>query len=138
MEDKPKYGDTKNLEAPEEINKIILGELQEVFPYIKDVKLNIESEWVLKNPITRSSGWKTIKSILTIYADKSYEDEIKSEQSEFYDFENQKIKDGKDRELTRYIDKFYYPWKWILQYNLLPELRIESMFTNLNLDFDYI
>ncbi len=138
MEDKLKYGDIKKVGLPDEINKIILGELQEVFPYIKDVKLTIESEWVLKNPITRSSGWKTIKSILTIYADKSYEDEIKSEQSEFYDFENQKIKDGKDRELTRYIDKFYNPWKWILQYNLLPELRIESMFTNLNLDFDYI
>ena len=53
-------------------------------------------------------------------------------------FENDKMKDGKNREITRYIDKFYNPWKWVLQYNLLPELRMESMFTNLNLDFDYI
>ena len=99
MEDKLKYGDTKKIGLPDEINKIILGELQEVFPYIKDVKVDIESKWVLQNPITRSSDWETTKSVLNMYVDKSYEDEIRIEQSEFYDLENDKPIQGKYTEL---------------------------------------
>jgi hypothetical protein len=110
MEDKLKYGDTKKIGLPDEINKIILGELQEVFPYIKDVKVDIESRWTLQNPITRSSSWETTKSVLNMYVDKSYEDEIRKEQLEFYDLENDKPIQGKDRELRRYIDNYYIPW----------------------------
>jgi hypothetical protein len=138
MEDKLKYGDTKKIGLPDEINKIILGELQEVFPYIKDVKVDIESKWVLQNPITRSSDWETTKSVLNMYVDKSYEDEIKREQSEFYDLENDKPIQGKDRELRRYIDNYYVPWLWILRYNLMPELKISLSNTHLFLDFIFI
>ena len=138
MEDKLKYGDTKKIGLPDEINKIILGELQEVFPYIKDVKVDIESKWTLQNPITRSSDWETIKSVLTMYVDKSYEDEIRKEQSEFYDLENDKPIQGKDRELRRYIDNYYIPWLWILRYNLMPELKISLSNTHLFLDFIFI
>jgi hypothetical protein len=138
MEDKLKYGDTKKIGLPDEINKIILGELQEVFPYIKDVKVDIESKWVLQNPITRSSSWETTKSVLNMYVDKSYEDEIRKEQSEFYDLENDKPIQGKDRELRRYIDNYYIPWLWILRYNLMPELKISLSNTHLFLDFIFI
>jgi hypothetical protein len=138
MEDKLKYGDTKKIGLPDEINKIILGELQEVFPYIKDVKVDIESKWVLQNPITRSSDWETTKSVLNMYVDKSYEDEIRKEQSEFYDLENDKPIQGKDRELRRYIDNYYIPWLWILRYNLMPELKISLSNTHLFLDFIFI
>jgi hypothetical protein len=138
MEDKLKYGDTKKIGLPDEINKIILGELQEVFPYIKDVKVDLESKWVLQNPITRSSDWETTKSVLNMYVDKSYEDEIRKEQSEFYDLENDKPIQGKDRELRRYIDNYYIPWLWILRYNLMPELKISLSNTHLFLDFIFI
>ena len=138
MEDKLKYGDTKKIGLPDEINKIILGELQEVFPYIKDVKVDIESKWVLQNPITRSSDWETTKSVLNMYVDKSYEDEIRKEQLEFYDLENDKPIQGKDRELRRYIDNYYIPWLWILRYNLMPELKISLSNTHLFLDFIFI
>jgi hypothetical protein len=138
MEDKLKYGDTKKIGLPDEINKIILGELQEVFPYIKDVKVDIESKWVLQNPITRSSDWETTKSVLNMYVDKSYEDEIRKEQSEFYDLENDKPIQGKDRELRRYIDNYYIPWLWILRYNLMPELKISLSNTHLFLDFIFV
>jgi hypothetical protein len=138
MEDKLKYGDTKKIGLPDEINKIILGELQEVFPYIKDVKVDIESKWVLQNPITRSSDWETTKSVLNMYVDKLYEDEIRKEQSEFYDLENDKPIQGKDRELRRYIDNYYIPWLWILRYNLMPELKISLSNTHLFLDFIFI
>jgi hypothetical protein len=138
MEDKIKYGDIKKVGLPDEINKIILGELQEVFPYIKDVKVDIESKWVLQNPITRSSDWETTKSVLNMYVDKSYEDEIRKEQSEFYDLENDKPIQGKDRELRRYIDNYYIPWLWILRYNLMPELKISLSNTHLFLDFIFI
>jgi hypothetical protein len=138
MEDKLKYGDTKKIGLPDEINKIILGELQEVFPYIKDVKVDIESKWTLQNPITRSSDWETTKSVLNMYVDKSYEDEIRKEQSEFYDLENDKPIQGKDRELRRYIDNYYIPWLWILRYNLMPELKISLSNTHLFLDFIFI
>jgi hypothetical protein len=138
MEDKLKYGDTKKIGLPDEINKIILGELQEVFPYIKDVKVDIESRWTLQNPITRSSDWETTKSVLNMYVDKSYEDEIRKEQSEFYDLENDKPIQGKDRELRRYIDNYYIPWLWILRYNLMPELKISLSNTHLFLDFIFI
>ena len=138
MEGKLKYGDTKKIGLPDEINKIILGELQEVFPYIKDVKVDIESKWVLQNPITRSSDWETTKSVLNMYVDKSYEDEIRKEQLEFYDLENDKPIQGKDRELRRYIDNYYIPWLWILRYNLMPELKISLSNTHLFLDFIFI
>ena len=138
MEDKLKYGDTKKIGLPDEINKIILGELQEVFPYIKDVKVNIESRWTLQNPITRSSSWETTKSVLNMYVDKSYEDEIRKEQSELYDLENDKPIQGKDRELRRYIDNYYIPWLWILRYNLMPELKISLSNTHLFLDFIFV
>ena len=138
MEDKLKYGDTKKIGLPDEINKIILGELQEVFPYIKDVKVDIESRWTLQNPITRSSSWETTKSVLNMYVDKSYEDEIRKEQLEFYDLENDKPIQGKDRELRRYIDNYYIPWLWILRYNLMPELKISLSNTHLFLDFIFI
>ena len=138
MEDKLKYGDTKKIGLPDEINKIILGELQEVFPYIKDVKVDIESKWVLQNPITRSSDWETTKSVLNMYVDKSYEDDIRKEQLEFYDLENDKPIQGKDRELRRYIDNYYIPWLWILRYNLMPELKISLSNTHLFLDFIFI
>ena len=138
MEDKLKYGDTKKIGLPDEINKIILGELQEVFPYIKDVKVDIESRWTLQNPITRSSDWETTKSVLNMYVDKSYEDEIRKEQLEFYDLENDKPIQGKDRELRRYIDNYYIPWLWILRYNLMPELKISLSNTHLFLDFIFI
>ena len=138
MEDKIKYGDIKKVGLPDEINKIILGELQEVFPYIKDVKVDIESKWTLQNPITRSSDWETTKSVLNMYVDKSYEDEIRKEQSEFYDLENDKPIQGKDRELRRYIDNYYIPWLWILRYNLMPELKISLSNTHLFLDFIFI
>jgi len=138
MEDKIKYGDTKKIGLPDEINKIILGELQEVFPYIKDVKVDIESKWTLQNPITRSSDWETTKSVLNMYVDKSYEDEIRKEQSELYDLENDKPIQGKDRELRRYIDNYYIPWLWILRYNLMPELKISLSNTHLFLDFIFI
>jgi hypothetical protein len=138
MEDKIKYGDIKKVGLPDEINKIILGELQEVFPYIKDVKVDIESKWVLQNPITRSSDWETTKSVLNMYVDKSYEDEIRKEQSELYDLENDKPIQGKDRELRRYIDNYYIPWLWILRYNLMPELKISLSNTHLFLDFIFV
>jgi hypothetical protein len=138
MEDKLKYGDTKKIGLPDEINKIILGELQEVFPYIKDVKVDIESRWTLQNPITRSSSWETTKSVLNMYVDKSYEDEIRKEQLEFYDLENDKPIQGKDRELRRYIDNYYIPWLWILRYNLMPELKISLSNTHLFLDFIFV
>ena len=138
MEDKLKYGDTKKIGLPDEINKIILGELQEVFPYIKDVKVDLESKWALQNPFTRSSDWETTKSVLNMYVDKSYEDEIRKEQSEFYDLENDKPIQGKDRELRRYIDNYYIPWLWILRYNLMPELKISLSNTHLFLDFIFI
>ena len=138
MEDKLKYGDIKKVGLPDEINKIILGELQEVFPYIKDVKVDIESKWVLQNPITRSSDWETTKSVLNMYVDKSYEDEIRKEQSELYDLENDKPIQGKDRELRRYIDNYYIPWLWILRYNLMPELKISLSNTHLFLDFIFV
>jgi hypothetical protein len=138
MEGKLKYGDTKKIGLPDEINKIILGELQEVFPYIKDVKVDIESRWTLQNPITRSSDWETTKSVLNMYVDKSYEDDIRKEQLEFYDLENDKPIQGKDRELRRYIDNYYIPWLWILRYNLMPELKINLIDTHLFLDFIFI
>jgi len=138
MEDKLKYGDIKKVGLPDEINKIILGELQEVFPYIKDVKVDIESKWTLQNPITRSSDWETTKSVLNMYVDKSYEDEIRREQSEFYDLENDKPIQGKYTELRKYIDNYYIPWLWILRYNLMPELKINLMNTQLFLDFIFI
>jgi hypothetical protein len=138
MEGKLKYGDTKKIGLPDEINKIILGELQEVFPYIKDVKVDIESRWTLQNPITRSSDWETTKSVLNMYVDKSYEDDIRKEQLEFYDLENDKPIQGKDRELRRYIDNYYIPWLWILRYNLMPELKISLSNTHLFLDFIFI
>jgi hypothetical protein len=138
MEGKLKYGDTKKIGLPDEINKIILGELQEVFPYIKDVKVDLESKWALQNPITRSSDWETTKSVLTMYVDKSYEDEIRREQSEFYDLENDKPIQGKDRELRSYIDNYYGPWLWVMRYNLMPELKINLMDTHLFLDFIFI
>jgi hypothetical protein len=138
MEDKIKYGDIKKVGLPDEINKIILGELQEVFPYIKDVKVDIESRWTLQNPITRSSDWETTKSVLNMYVDKSYEDEIRKEQLEFYDLENDKPIQGKDRELRRYIDNYYIPWLWVLRYNLMPELKISLSNTHLFLDFIFV
>ena len=73
-----------------------------------------------------------------MYVDKSYEDEIRKEQSEFYDLENDKPIQGKDRELRRYIDNYYIPWLWILRYNLMPELKINLMDTHLFLDFIFI
>jgi hypothetical protein len=57
MEEKLKYGDIKKISLPDEISKIILVELQDVFPYIKDVKVDLESKWALQNPMTRSSDW---------------------------------------------------------------------------------
>jgi hypothetical protein len=73
-----------------------------------------------------------------MYVDKSYEDEIRKEQSEFYDLENDKPIQGKDRELRRYIDNYYIPWLWILRYNLMPELKISLSNTHLFLDFIFI
>ena len=71
MEEKLKYGDIKKISLPDEISKIILVELQDVFPYIKDVKVDLESKWALQNPFTRSSDWETTKSVLTMYVDKT-------------------------------------------------------------------
>lgn len=138
MEEKLKYGDIKKISLPDEISKIILVELQDVFPYIKDVKVDLESKWVLQNPITRSSDWETTKSVLNMYVDKSYEDEIRKEQLEFYDLENDKPIQGKDRELRRYIDNYYIPWLWVLRYNLMPELKISLSNTHLFLDFIFV
>jgi len=113
-------GDTKDMILPDEIKKIILSELQEVFPYIKDVKLEASMKYLRSTPFVDKLVWKPKKVSLSLYVDKSFENDIKKEQSEFYDFEKEEYRPNSHNEIDRYIDKFYEPWKFLFRYNLHP------------------
>ena len=74
MEETHYLGDIKDVTLPDEISKILTGELQEVFPYIKDVKLEGTMKYLHSTPFVRKLVWKPKKVTLTLYIDKSFEE----------------------------------------------------------------
>ena len=76
MEETHYLGDIKDVTLPDEISKILTGELQEVFPYIKDVKLEGTMKYLFSTPFVRKLVWKPKKVTLTLYIDKSFEEEV--------------------------------------------------------------
>ena len=108
MEETHYLGDTKEMILPDEISKILTGELQEVFPYIKDVELQGTMKYLYSTPFVRKLVWKPQKVTLTLYIDKSFEEEVKKEQSEFYDFEKEEYLPDSSGKISKYINKFVY------------------------------
>ena len=120
MEETHYLGDIKDVTLPDEISKILTGELQEVFPYIKDVKLEGTMKYLYSTPFVRKLVWKPKKVTLTLYIDKSFEEEVKKEQSEFYDFEKEKFLPNSSQKISNYINKFFQPWAFLNRYKIHP------------------
>ena len=124
MEETHYLGDTKQMILPDELGKIILEELQEVFPYIKDVKLEGDMKYLYSTPFVRKLVWKPKQVTLTLYIDKSFEDEVKEEQSEFYDFEKEEYLPNSSEKISKYINKFFQPWTFLARYKLHPLITV--------------
>ena len=124
MEETHYLGDIKEMILPDEISKIITGELKEVFPYIKDVKLEGTMKYLYSTPFVRKLVWKPQKVNLTLYIDKSFEEEVKKEQSEFYDFEKEEFLPDSSEKIGKYINKFFQPWTFLIRYGLHPLITI--------------
>lgn len=122
MEETHYLGDTKKMILPDEIGKIMLDELQEVFPYIKDIKLEGDMKYLHSTPFVRKLVWKPQNVTLTLYIDKSFEEEVKKEQSEFYDFEKEEYLPDSSGKISNYINKFFQPWAFLIRYGLHPLL----------------
>lgn len=109
---------------------LILSELKETFPYIKKVELNYTINWTLQNLFTRSYNWEVSEINLNLFVDKSYEDEINEDTLEFYDYEKNEYIEGFEKKVDDFINKFYSPWEWILDFGIAPHITKKSISTN--------
>lgn len=126
MEETAYLGDVKDMSTPDELNKIILSELQEEFPYIKDIKIDGTVKYLRATPFVPTLVWKPKKVTLTLYIDKSFEEKVKKEQSEFYDFEKEDFLPNSSEKINNYIHKFFKPWEFLLRYRLHPLLTYDN------------
>ena len=63
-------------------------------------------KYLYSTPFVRKLVWKPKKVTLTLYIDKSFEEEVKKEQSEFYDFEKEEFLPNSSQKISNYINKF--------------------------------